>query len=267
MDNENRLIDVEDSDLNAQKRMNNKEEGQLLMGKLASQAECLYSKEKLQEGEIINFVTGKLENIKESGTAVVSIIGGAGSGKTTFAHKLCEALGSADTIGTDDYVVGDRGYRRANLEGKDPILKYDKDFLNKKIGEILNLNDGEEVAVPTYNEKTGLAIAAGEENYTHKVGKVDYLIVEGDFDFAENPDYKIYFDVSDETRLDNRISRDSQSRSETDSQKIIDSFNLRHELQHIPHTLPAKDTADMVIRVEPSYSDGICTYEYYIEEN
>ena len=168
----------------------------------------------MTEEETLSILVDRLKAIDKEGTKVVSLIGGAGSGKTTLVAKLCKFLGSADTLGTDDYVVGDRAYRREHIEGKDPTLKYDPKFLNEKIKQIKALRPGEEVAVPTYDEATGRAIATGEENYKHKIGRVDYLIVEGDFDFVENPDFVIYFDVPDEVRLQNRINRDLQTRSD-----------------------------------------------------
>ncbi len=222
---------------------------------------------EMTEAEMLSFLVDRFKTINKEGTKVISLIGGAGSGKTTLASKLCENLGSADFLGTDDYVVGDRAYRRENLEGSDPTLKYDPEFLNEKIRQIVNLEEGQQVVVPTYNEATGMAIAAGEENYEHKVGKVDYLIVEGDFDFVEKPDMVIYFDVPDEIRLQNRITRDKQTRSELDHRKIIDSFNLRHELQHIPHTLPAKGKADLVVHVDAKKSGEGFEYSYTIKEN
>lgn len=57
---------------------------------------------------------------------------------------------------------------------------------------------------------TGEAVDAKE--YHKKISKVKYIIVEGDFDFVENPDLLIYFDVDDEIRLDNRIQRDLAKR-------------------------------------------------------
>ena len=95
---------------------------------------------------------GLVRKSKGEDTEVISIVGGAGSGKTTLARKLVDALGSADMLGTDDYVVGDRAYRRANLEGGDPIKKYNPVKLNDHIAAIKRLTNDEKLGVPTYNE-------------------------------------------------------------------------------------------------------------------
>lgn len=175
-------------------------------------------------------------------------------------------LGDAGTLSTDDYVVGDRVFRRQNLEGGDPIKKYFPQALNDHIAKIKALEFGERLPVPEYDERTGEAVSA--EQYSKSIGKVKYLIVEGDFDFVENPDLLIYFDVPDEVRLHNRIVRDRQIRGETDNSDIIDNFNLRQELQHIPHTLPAKDKADLIVRAHAAErdNDGKVKYEYELEK-
>ena len=137
---------------------------------------------------------------------VINIVGGAGSGKTTFAHELIMFLGDACTLSTDDYVIGNREFRRKNLEGNSPLKKYNTTALNENISAIKNLKANEFHLVPTYDDVTGEGVDARE--YHKKVFPVKYIIVEGDFDFVKNPDLLIYFDVDDETRLHNRITRD-----------------------------------------------------------
>ena len=152
----------------------------------------------------------KIDNINDGNVKVISIVGGAGSGKTTFAQELISFLGNACTLGTDDYVIGDRAYRKKYLEGGDPLKKYNPLALNKNISIIKSLKDGEYCYVPTYDDVTGEAVDAKE--YHKKISQVKYIIVEGDFDFVINPDLLIYFDVADEIRLNNRIQRDIAKR-------------------------------------------------------
>ena len=107
------------------------------------------------------------------------------------------------------------------------------------------LDDGEKLPVPTYNEQTGEAVDAAE--YGRAIPKIKYHVVEGDFDFVQNPDLLVYFDVPDDVRLNNRILRDQISRNGGDVAKITDSFNLRQKLQHIPYTLPTREKAGMKV--------------------
>ena len=212
----------------------------------------------LREEEFLDALSNLIRKNKGEGTEVVSIVGGAGSGKTTLARKLIKALGNADMLGTDDYVIGDRAYRRANLEGGDPIKKYNPTKLNEHIAAIKNLDDSEKLGVPTYNEQTGEAVDAKE--YTRQIGKVDFLVVEGDFDFVKGPDLLVYFDVPDEIRLTNRIKRDLATRNVMDEAEIKESFDLRQRLQHLPYTLPTKSKADVIVNVVIG-ADGEYFYE------
>lgn len=204
----------------------------------------------MKEKDFLVALTDLVRPVKEfsqSGTAVIAIVGGAASGKTTLAKALANSLGSADTLSTDDYVVKDRAYRRAHLEGGDPLKKYAPDKLNQHIASIKGLKAGESFAVPTYNESTGEAVDAAA--YSRVIEKVEFLIVEGDFNLVENPDLLIYFDVPDDVRLKNRIARDLVTRNGKDEDAIKENFNLRQKMQHIPHTLPTKGIADVVVQV------------------
>ncbi len=213
---------------------------------------------------LVSEIVGALKSNKKSGTMIVSLIGGAASGKSTLSVKLAGSLGESDVISTDDYVVGDREYRRKHFEGKDHVSKYDPEFLNQKVKEVCSLVPGKKVKVPTYDKVTGLAIAAGEENYQREIGKVDFLIVEGDFDFVENPNYKIYYHVPTEVRLENRIQRDKETRNEPSIDNIIKNFQLRQKLQHETHTLPAASTADMLIIASAERKVDGFTYTYFV---
>ncbi len=203
---------------------------------------------------------------KDNKARIVSIVGGAASGKSTLARSIVAKLASrgvlADVIGTDDYVVGDREFRREHFEGKEPKAKYDFGLMNAKIEEIRgNIDPGQSVSIPTYNAKSGVAIAAGEEKYIHKVSKIDVLLVEGDFDEVNNPDLRLFVHVPDELRLENRVGRDVRERNEADEQKIRENFYQRQQTQHMPYTLPAAQSADLLI--DAMLLEGVWRYDVY----
>lgn len=212
----------------------------------------------LQADGAVEYLAQTIEHLPAAeATRVVSLIGGAASGKSTFSRAIIDQLAqaglSADVIGTDDFNKGDRAWRWENFEGKDgsdPIGKYDFALLNAKVQEIKQNNDPDKnVPVPTYNQATGLAIDEGEDNYAHRVGKVDVLIVEGDFHPVIDPDLVVYLHVPDEQRLQNRVNRDVIHRG-GDPAKTTASFNFRHGVQHLPHTLPSLEQADYVVTAD-----------------
>jgi uridine kinase len=210
---------------------------------------------QLSNVQAAQYLTKAIQDLLGEGMKVVSIIGGPASGKGKLVNILIDQLKQvslkADSMGTDDYSLGTRQWRWER-EREDPLRLKNFNLLNNYIKKIKNLKEGETVAVPTYDPASGLAIAAGEENYTHKIGKSDVLFVEGDFDGVEKPDLMIFIDVPAETRLQVRVDRDLAERGESDSQKVAGSFRSRHEKQYVPHTVPAVKKARFVLRVTPT---------------
>ena len=208
--------------------------------------------QELGTDEIIKLLVKDISALSGNDTKIVALIGGAASGKTTLTSQVVEQLRhegiTADAIGTDDYVVGDRQYRRENFEGRDPRAKYDFSYMNALIQKIKGNHDSDAVVpVPTYNQLTGVAIAEGEANFYHKIATIDALVVEGDFLEIDNPDLIIYLHVRDIARLQNRLTRDLQHRNETNQSKIEENFRQRQAVQHIPYTLPAASLANIII--------------------
>ena len=142
-----------------------------------------------------------LKGTRKEGTKVISLIGGAASGKSTLARRVANALGNAAIISTDDFLLGSREYRRRYLEGKDPLRKYGFDLLREKVQRIKILQPGESESVPVYEEESGTAIkvidfdpetgqilSVDRNHYPRKVEKVEFLIVEGDFHWRDDRD-------------------------------------------------------------------------------
>lgn len=210
--------------------------------------------------QLVQNLSEQFKAIRKNGTKIISLIGGPASGKGTLAVMLAQALGSAAVLSTDNYLKGDRNYRRTNIEnpGKDPIEKYDFDFLRQQVQIIAALREGEFVGIPEYDGVSGIAIGQDPNNlpdtnsYPRKIGKVDYVIVEGDFQPLESDviDSLVYLDVPDEVRLVNRVHRDLRERGESAEKSIIDNFNHRQTTQFLPHTLPNREKADIVIQVK-----------------
>lgn len=219
---------------------------------------------------LVKFIADKLSALSKTknDTLIVSLIGGAASGKSFLASQFAKYLNSSgkksDFFSTDDFLIGDRLFRRANFEGKNPYLKYNFDLLNEKLDLIRRNRDPNlTIPVPTYDPQTGIAIDLGEQNYNHQVSEVNIFIVEGDFDAVTHPDLIIFLDMPDELRLKNRIGRDLLERNE-ETNKIIENFKERQTSQHIPYTSRAKIKADWIINAEIS-EDGIYQYNVMIK--
>lgn len=170
----------------------------------------------------------------------------------THLVALCRNMGtSAGSFSTDDFVVGDRAYRRTHLEGHSPIAKYDVELLNKKLVlTCANHNPMTTISVPHYDEISGRAVAAGEESFPIKIGPVRILIVEGDFDFVKRPNLCIYLHMPDEERLGYGSNEILRNHGESNLEPVIESFTLRQTQQHFPFTPPTAKGASSG-RAEP----------------
>jgi uridine kinase len=210
---------------------------------------------QLTQAQAAQYLAEAIQGLPGNRMKLIAVVGGPASGKGELVKAMVTNLTlqglATDAVSTDDYSIRTRDWRWEH-EREDPLKLKDFGLLNQYVEAISKLeNDLEKVAVPTYDPETGLAIAAGEENYTHKVGKCDVFIVEGDFDPLENPDLKIFVDMPAEDRLKIRTARDLAERGEVDPEKVAVSFLSRHDKQYVPHTAPAIQTADIAIRVTP----------------
>lgn len=74
--------------------------------------------------KMIDTLFGQLNMKSGDKTKVVSFIGGAASGKTSIVKNIVSSAGErelrAGSFSTDDFLIGDRAYRRENFEGKAP---------------------------------------------------------------------------------------------------------------------------------------------------
>lgn len=91
----------------------------------------------MNKDELFIELKKRINSINDNYVKVISIIGGAGRGKTTLANELIAFLGNACTLSTDACLIGDRAYRHQYLEGKDPLKKYNPDVLNQIISQII----------------------------------------------------------------------------------------------------------------------------------
>jgi uridine kinase len=217
-----------------------------------------------------HYITEVIKGLPGEAMKVVAVVGGPASGKSQLVQAVLADMAAgglaADSISTDDYSVDTREWRwQREIEGADPQTElHDFDLLNSYVAAIKGIKgDAERIAVPTYDFKTGLAIAAGQQSYTHRIGRCDILLVEGDFDPVEAPNLKIFVDTRAKDRLDLRIKRDLVERGEVDAERIAASFRLRHNRQFIPYTAPAINNADIAIRTTPGAEQQPWRYDIY----
>jgi uridine kinase len=177
----------------------------------------------------------------------VGIAGGTGSGKTTVAHNLHDAL-PADRV---TMIAHDAYYKdRAGLPADErEKLNFDHpDALDNAllIAHLDELAAGREVEVPRYDFRTHTRLREGL-----RVRPAPVIIVEGILIFAEPQirdrfDVKIYVETDVDIRIFRRLRRDLESRGRSFAQ-VDEQYHRTVRPMHLEFVEPSRRWADILI--------------------
>lgn len=190
---------------------------------------------------------------------LISIAGGSGSGKTTFAHKLQEnALGKLSILHMDSYYLPfdeiphelRRGERKANF---DHPKAFDWKLLQKHIFE---LSQGCSVDVPIYDFAT-----SSRTKDTQKLEPQKVLLLEGIFALFDPEirklfDVKTYLHVEADIRFTRRLHRDTQTRGRT-IESVTDQYYATVRPMYKEFLEPQKEYADIIVGEETDVAASV----------
>lgn len=178
---------------------------------------------------------------------IIGICGGTGSGKTTIARSIVEAVGARNVV----LVEQDSYYRnlsdmplderhQANFDHPDSL---DSDML---VNHIKRLKQGEKVDMPLYDFKT--------HTRSDKIEVIEpkpVVIVEGILIFAEPRvldllDVRVFVDTPDDIRLMRRLKRDFTERGRS-FERTLEQYARTIRPMHFEFVEPSKRHADVII--------------------
>lgn len=178
---------------------------------------------------------------------IIGISGGTGSGKTTVANKILEAVQASEVV----FIQQDSYYRNlvdlpldyrqvANFDHPDAI---DNDLLVKHVGQ---LKAGQAIELPIYDFKTD-----SRREETLLVEPKPIVIVEGILIFADPRllalmDIKVFVDTPDDIRFIRRLRRDIAERGRT-VESVIEQYVSTVRPMHMQFVEPSKRYADVII--------------------
>lgn len=178
---------------------------------------------------------------------IIGICGGTGSGKTTIARKIVNAVGRGNVV----LVEQDSYYRnladmplderhQANFDHPDSI---DSDML---VNHIKRLKQGQPIEMPIYDYKTHTRSDESEH-----IDPKPVVIVEGILIFAEARvldllDFRIFVDTPDDIRLIRRLRRDINERGRTFESTLWQYENTIRPM-HFEFVEPSKRFADIIM--------------------
>jgi uridine kinase len=176
----------------------------------------------------------------------IGVVGGSGSGKTTVARAIYDALGlDAAFIDQDAYYQGlahltleER--KRVNFDHPDA---FDTDLLIAHVG---SLRAGRPIDKPTYDFAAHTRAAA-----TIRVEPKEIVIVDGIMLFADARlralfDIKIFVDVADDIRFIRRLERDVAERGRS-MDGVIKQYLETVRPMHLEFVEPSKRYADVIL--------------------
>lgn len=178
---------------------------------------------------------------------VIGIAGGTGSGKSTVARKVADALTAASVafIDMDAYyrnfahlTVDER--RKLNWDHPDA---FDWDLL---VGQLARLGAGEAIEKPVYDFVTHT-----RSDRTVTIPPADVVVIDGILLFADARvrdlcDVKVFVDADADIRLIRRIKRDMAKRARP-LDEILDQYVSTVQPMHLQFVEPSKRYADVIV--------------------
>jgi uridine kinase len=179
--------------------------------------------------------------------SLIGIAGGTGSGKTTVARRLVEALPADQaTLIQHDWYYRDRSHltpaERSLINFDEPgALENDLMLL-----DLLALKAGRAADCPQYDFTSHT-----RQSKHRRVEPRPIIVVEGILLFAVPPlceafDLRLFVDTDDDVRLMRRIKRDIQERGR-DVDSIEEQYRNTVRPMHLLHVAPSRRLAHLII--------------------
>ena len=176
----------------------------------------------------------------------IGVAGGSGSGKTTIAEAVVEALGGRVSL-----VQHDAYYRhRPDLSFEERTrVNYDHpDSLETEllVEHLALLRSGQAVRCPVYDFAQHLRSDATTLVEPAPVIVVEGILVLADAALRDQLDLKIYVDTDPDIRLARRIRRDVEERGRS-VESVLAQYFATVRPMHLEFVEPSKRYADLII--------------------
>lgn len=178
---------------------------------------------------------------------IIGIAGGTGSGKTTVARKIADALPSASVafLDMDGYY---RDFSHLSMEDRRKINwdhpeAFDLDLFASHLEQLAR---GESVLKPVYDFTQHIRSSRTEEILAADVVVVDGILLFTDERIRELFDVKVFVDADPDIRLVRRIQRDMMERDRP-LEEILTQYLTTVRPMHQQFVEPGKRYADIIV--------------------
>jgi uridine kinase len=178
---------------------------------------------------------------------IIGIAGGSGSGKTTVARRLADALESASIafIEMDAYY---RNFTNLSAEERKHVNWDHPDAFDLDLfaSQMCALAEGRTIEKPVYDFLTH-----ARRPETERVEPADVVVIDGILLFADRRlrelcDVKVYVDADADIRLIRRLERDLVARGRP-LEEILTQYLTTVRPMHLEFVEPSKRWADVIV--------------------
>jgi uridine kinase len=178
---------------------------------------------------------------------VIGVAGGSGSGKTTVARRLLDALGSSRAC----VIQHDRYYRahpeltfeqRCALNFDHPHA-LDTELL---LEQVRALKAGRAIEAPVYDFSSHARCPHTDRIEPRQTIILEGILVLADASLRELLDVKVFVDTDADVRFIRRMVRDTGERGRT-VESVIDQYISTVRPMHLEFVEPSKRYADMIV--------------------
>lgn len=178
---------------------------------------------------------------------ILGVAGGTGSGKTTVAREILQAVG-ADRIA---FLAQDNYYRDVEWESSEQLLAHNFDHPDALdtalfVEHLRTLKSGRAIDLPVYD-----FVRHRRTTETRCIASRPVVLVEGILLFAEPEirellDFKVFVDTDADVRLVRRIRRDLLERGRAVSD-VLRQYMGTVRPMHLEFVEPSKRWADVIV--------------------
>ena len=178
---------------------------------------------------------------------IIGICGGTGSGKTTIARKIIEAVGENNVIlleqdsyyrNLEDMPLDER--HQANFDHPDSI---DSKLL---VNHLKRLRGENTIEMPIYDFKTHTRRRKVKHIEPKPVAIVEGILIFSEARILNLLDVRVFVDTPDDIRFIRRLQRDIIERGRT-VESVIAQYRLTVRPMHFEFVEPSKRHADLII--------------------
>jgi uridine kinase len=177
---------------------------------------------------------------------IIGVVGGSGSGKTTVARAIQEAMDVSAAFLDQDGYYKDLAHltleerKKINFDHPDSI---DADLL---VAHLEQLSRGEAIEKPTYDFAAHTRAPGRVRVEPNPIVLVDGILLFADHRLRALFDIKVYVDVADDVRFIRRLERDVVERGRT-MPDVIRQYMATVRPMHLEFVEPSKRYADVIL--------------------